>query len=70
MFPNYGERLTLLFADTKTEDEDLYRFLPEAAANVLDAELVITAEGRDIWEVFFDRRFLGNSRVDPLLLDP
>jgi hypothetical protein len=57
-------RMVLLFADTKTEDADLYRFLPEAAANI-GAELVVTAEGRDIWQVFRDRRFLGNTRVDP-----
>lgn len=54
----------LLFADTKTEDEDLYRFIDDAAAN-LSVPLITVAEGRDIWEVFFDKRFLGNSRVDP-----
>jgi len=47
--------LTLLFADTKIEDEDTYRFLHEAAANV-GGELVVTAEGRTPWEVFKDRR--------------
>ena len=26
--------ITLLFTDTKTEDEDLYRFIREAAADV------------------------------------
>lgn len=56
--------LTLLFADTLMEDEDLYRFLDEAAANV-GGQLVKVAEGRDPWQVFFDRRFLGNTRVDP-----
>lgn len=55
--------LVLLFTDTKTEDEDLYRFLPEAAANV-GGELVWIAEGRDIWQVFEDRNFLSNNRVD------
>ncbi len=54
----------LLFMDTRMEDEDLYRFLDEAAANV-GAPLIRIAEGRTPWEVFFDRRFLGNSRVDP-----
>lgn len=56
--------LTLLFADTKMEDEDLYRFLDESAANV-GGTLVKVAEGRDPWEVFFDVKFLGNSRIDP-----
>ena len=57
-------RLTLLFADTLMEDEDLYRFIDEAAADV-GGLLVKVAEGRDPWQVFFDKRFLGNSRVDP-----
>lgn len=60
-----GDRLVLLFADTLMEDPDLYRFLEEAAADVPDAELVKVTEGRDVWQVFHDERFLGNSRVDP-----
>lgn len=95
--------LKLLFADTLIEDDDLYRFLLEAAGNVfgmrppselvamtnripslddsnlrrghlqrLGSEamdwcpgLVWIAEGRDPHQVFLDKRFLGNSRVDP-----
>jgi hypothetical protein len=98
-----SERLTLLFADTLIEDDDLYRFLLESVANLLaipaPAELVErtaaipsleemerrrpyllelaaaarewcprlawVAEGRDPHQVFADKRFLGNSRVDP-----
>lgn len=56
--------LILLFADVKMEDEDLYRFVDEAAANV-GGTFVRLTEGRDPWTVFFDERFLGNSRVDP-----
>lgn len=56
--------VTLLFTDTRMEDEDLYRFLAEAATNV-GAPLVRLAEGRNPWHVFFDKRFLGNSRMDP-----
>ena len=56
--------LTLLFSDTKTEDPDLYRFLDEAAADV-GAPLVKIADGRNIWQVFRDERYLGNSRADP-----
>lgn len=60
----YGtEDLTLLFTDTKMEDEDLYRFLKEAAANV-GGRLEIIADGRTPWQVFFDAKFLGNARVD------
>lgn len=63
------ENVILLFADVKGdnpdphvgEDEDTYRFICDAAANV-GAELVRVADGRDIWQVFKDRRFLGNSR--------
>jgi hypothetical protein len=58
------ERLTLLFTDTKTEHPDTYRFLRESAANV-GGELVEIADGRTIWEVFRDERFLGNTRADP-----
>lgn len=58
------EELTLLFADTMIEDEDNYRFLTEAAANV-GGHLEIVAEGRDPWQVFFDVRYLGNTRIDP-----
>lgn len=64
------DRLTLLFADVggqhdsphAGEDEDTYRFITEAAANV-GGELVTLNEGRDIWQVFADDRFLGNSRL-------
>jgi len=56
--------LIALFADTGIEDEDLYRFLPEAAESV-GAELIILREGRTPWDVFRDERFIGNSRIDP-----
>jgi hypothetical protein len=56
--------MVLLFTDTMTEDEDLYRFLDEAAEDI-GAPLVRLADGRDIWQVFRDERFLGNSRADP-----
>jgi len=56
--------LYLLFADTMMEDEDLYRFLDEAASNV-GGQLVRIADGRTPWDVFFDERYLGNTRADP-----
>lgn len=74
-----GDRLTLLFADVKGdsdnihdgEDEDTYRFISEAALNVVTdgllrsirAEYIRVADGRTIWDVFHDDRFLGNSRL-------
>lgn len=56
--------VVLLFTDTRIEDPDLYRFLDEAAANV-GVPLVRIADGRTPWDVFEDRRMLGNSRVAP-----
>jgi hypothetical protein len=57
-----ADRTTLLFADTKVEDADTYRFLHEAAENV-GSELVIVEDGRTPFEVFHDDRFLGNARL-------
>lgn len=57
------EGLVLLFADTMIEDEDCYRFLDEAAANI-GVPITRIADGRDPWQVFRDKRFLGNARVD------
>lgn len=59
-----AENTTLLFADTLIEDEDLYRFLEEAVADV-GCEFVHIADGRTPWEVFRDVRFIGNTRADP-----
>ncbi len=61
--------MTLLFADTLIEDEDLYRFLNESVENLkqedCDINYVKIAEGRTPWEVFEDVKFIGNSRIDP-----
>lgn len=56
--------ITLLFTDTMSEDEDLYRFLDDAEAD-LGIPVTRISDGRDIWQVFRDERFLGNSRADP-----
>jgi len=58
------EGVTLLFADTLIEDEDLYRFLDEASADI-GIPITRLADGRTPWQVFEDRAFIGNSRVDP-----
>lgn len=57
----------LLFADTLIEDEDLYRFLYDAAANV-GAPRIRIADGRTPWQVFEDVRYIGNTRIDPCSL--
>ena len=54
----------LVFADTKTEDEDLYRFLGETS-EFLGCNLTTIEDGRDIWGVFNDVKFMGNNRIDP-----
>lgn len=62
--------LFLVFTDVKGnnpsshigEDEDTYRFIEEAAANVGGTYVYLNA-GKDIWEVFKESRFLGNSRL-------
>jgi len=56
--------VTLIFGDTLIEDEDLYRFLREGA-DALGARLVWLQDGRTPWDVFRDRRFIGNSRIAP-----
>jgi hypothetical protein len=61
----YGRENThLLFADTKMEDEDLYRFLNETE-KFLGIPITRICEGRDPWQVFEDVKYLGNSRIDP-----
>lgn len=66
------DNLVLLFTDVKGnsesphagEDEDNYRFLEEAAANI-GGRLVVLNAGRDIYDVFHDEHMLGNTRVAP-----
>jgi len=70
----YGpENVVLLFSDVRGdnpenphigEDEDTYRFVRESSEK-LGAELVTVIDGRNIWEVFRDKKFLGNSRIAP-----
>ena len=44
------------------EDADTLRFLHEAAED-LGAPLVIVRDGRDIWDVFREKRWLGNASL-------
>lgn len=60
----YGkENVLLLFADVHMEDSDLYRFVQETK-EFLDCELVVLDMGKSPWELFKERRFIGNSRID------
>jgi len=54
--------LLLVFTDVLIEDEDLYRFLHEAAKDV-GGELIVLKDGRDPWQVFKDKRYMGNTRT-------
>lgn len=67
----YGtENLYLVFCDVKGssdnphigEDEDTYRFIKEAVENI-GGNYVYLNEGRDIWQLFEDQNFIGNSRI-------
>ena len=59
----YGtDAVTLLFTDTMVEDSDLYRFLDESS-EALGVPVTRLADGRTIWQVFADQKFLGNNRV-------
>ena len=57
-----AEHVTLLFADTLVEADDLHTFLRGSAA-ALGAPLVVVADGRTPFQVFRDKRFLGNARL-------
>ena len=61
----YGtDGMVLLFADVMYEDEDTYRYLEDAAANI-GAPLIKISDGRNPWQVFRDVRMIGNTRMDP-----
>ncbi|MFE2640172.1 hypothetical protein ACFXKF_36410 [Streptomyces scopuliridis] len=56
--------MSLLIADTRAEDPDLWRFSGDVA-RYLGLELTVVRDGRDPWQVFADQRFLGNDRLAP-----
>jgi len=57
------ENVTLLFADTCMEDEDLYRFTREASA-FFGVPITTVSDGRTPWQLFEAEGMMGNSRVD------
>ena len=52
----------LIFADTLIEDEDLYRF-NEDVARACGKQITTLTDGRTPWDVFIDKRWIGNSRT-------
>jgi 3'-phosphoadenosine 5'-phosphosulfate sulfotransferase (PAPS reductase)/FAD synthetase len=61
----YGkDNVILLFTDTLSEDKDLYRFIEDTEKN-FGIPVTTISDGRDIWQIFKDARFLGNSRIAP-----
>ncbi|SEB60227.1 hypothetical protein [Streptomyces melanosporofaciens] len=56
--------LVLLFADTLVEDPDLYRFVRDAESQI-GVPATRVADGHTPFEVFWQKRFLGNSRLAP-----
>ena len=57
-------KAVLLFCDTLTEPADNDRFRAEVAS-FLGLPIVRIADGRDIWELFRDEKYLGNQRATP-----
>ncbi len=57
--------LRLLFTDTNYEHPDLYRFLVEAAQDVGGELVWLKNDGKNIWDIFYETRMLGNTRADP-----
>ena len=60
----YPDNTTLLFHDTKTEPIDNARFRQEVS-NFIGLPVTEDSDGRDIWGVFKDEKYLGNGRNTP-----
>jgi hypothetical protein len=56
------ENCKLFFTNTLWEDDDNYRFMEEIA-EYIDIEITEVVDGRTPEEVFYDNKFLGNSRL-------
>lgn len=60
----YGRHnVTLLFADTSMEDEDLYRF-NQQACDTLGVPITRLADGRTPWQLMRDEGVMGRSGLD------
>lgn len=63
MVQTYGkDNCILFFTNTLWEDDDNYRFMEEVS-DYIGIEVTERLDGRTPEEVFFDTKFLGNSRV-------
>ena len=58
----YPKDVILLFHDTLTEPVDNDRFRKEVA-DYIGLPITKQSDGRDIWQLFDDKGFLGNNRV-------
>ena len=56
--------VVLLFADTKYEDRDLYRFLDEIEIT-LGVPITKLSDGRTPFQAMEDAKLIGNTRQDP-----
>lgn len=57
-----GLEYQAVFADTLIEDDDLYRFMSDIE-RVTGKEIIKLRDGRDPWQVFVDKRYIGNTRT-------
>lgn len=61
----YGpENVTGVFTDVNGEHPDNYRFLAEVQYELGSRLVKIGNDGRNIWDVMIESRFLANTRVD------
>lgn len=58
------DSLCLVFCDTLAEDPDLYRFLEEAALDI-GGQLIKLQDGRDIYDVFTEKQYIGTALTAP-----
>ncbi len=64
MVEEFGkDKVSLVFADTKAEDEDTYKW-GKAAVEHLGCRLITYQDGRSPWQLFEDNEYIGNTRVD------
>ncbi|WP_284486022.1 phosphoadenosine phosphosulfate reductase domain-containing protein [Sedimentitalea xiamensis] len=58
----FGYDFELVFADTLIEDEDAYRFNRDIA-RACSKELITLTTGKDPWDIFVEKRYIGNTRT-------
>lgn len=60
----HGLDYQMVFADTRGEHDSTYRYIRDLSTK-LDKKIHWLQDGRDIWDVFIDKKFMGNTRVAP-----